>query len=158
MKAVHYGCHTTRKARQAPPKFINKSLVVLLRSPLHGLVSKSLMLLTYRGRKSGKMYTIPVGYTRQEDTVTLFTDHNWWKNLRDQAPVTLRLRGKKLQGTAEVIHDDIELITEGLMAFVQQHSRAAPAYGVKLDANGQPDRASAQQAAQRFTLIRIHLV
>lgn len=149
---------TTHEARRAPPKFINKAVVVLLRSPLHALVSKSLMLLTYRGRKSGKMYTIPVGYTRQGETVTLFTDHNWWKNLLDQAPVTLRLRGKKHQGTAEVIRDNTELIAERLMAFVQQHPRAAPAYEVKLDANGQPDRASAQQAAQHFTLIRIHLV
>ncbi|MDQ6643569.1 MAG: nitroreductase family deazaflavin-dependent oxidoreductase [Chloroflexota bacterium] len=149
---------TTYEARRVPPKFINKVVVVLLRSPLHGLVSKALMLLTYRGRKSGKMYTIPVGYTRRGETLTLFTDHNWWKNLRGQAPVMLRLRGKKLQGTAEVIHDDTELIAEGLMAFVQQHPRAAPAYEVKLDTSGQPDRASAQRAAQHFTLIRIHLV
>lgn len=148
---------TTRTARKTPPRFINNVVVLLLRSPLHGLISKTLMLLTYSGRKTGKLYTIPIGYTRQGDTVTMFTDHTWWKNLRDQAPVTLRLGGKILKGTAEVIRDEKERIAEELIAFVRQHPRGASAYEVKLDANGQPDRESARQAAQRFTLIYIHL-
>jgi hypothetical protein len=33
----------------------------LLRSPLHGLLSGMLMLLSYTGRKSGRTYTIPIG-------------------------------------------------------------------------------------------------
>jgi hypothetical protein len=34
----------------------------LLRSPLHGLASGRLALITYTGRHSGRRYTIPVGY------------------------------------------------------------------------------------------------
>lgn len=45
---------TSRQARQAPPKFINSAVALLLRSPLHSIASKSLMLLTFTGRKSGK--------------------------------------------------------------------------------------------------------
>jgi hypothetical protein len=33
-----------------------------LRSPLHGLLSNGMMLLTVTGRKTGKKYTTPVGY------------------------------------------------------------------------------------------------
>jgi len=41
---------------------LNPLMRALLRSPLHGLLSGMLMLLSYTGRKSGKVYTIPIGY------------------------------------------------------------------------------------------------
>ena len=48
-----------------PPKavlrLLNPLLAALLRSPLHRLASKNLMLLTVTGRKSGRTYTLPVG-------------------------------------------------------------------------------------------------
>ena len=40
-------------------KVMNPIMKGLLRSPLHGLMSGSLMLITYAGRKTGKPYTIP---------------------------------------------------------------------------------------------------
>lgn len=142
---------------RTPPKFANKIMTLLLRSPLHGLMSNSILLLSYKGRKSGKMYTLPLGYVRQGDTVTLLTDHKWWINLRDQPSVVLLMQGKAFKGTAEVIHENKEMIVQELLAFVQQHKGAARAYGVQIDTSGQPDPKSARQAAQRFTLIRIQL-
>src|SRR5262249_17743027 len=41
---------------------INPVIRALLRSPVHGLMSKSLMLITFTGRKSGRRYTTPVRY------------------------------------------------------------------------------------------------
>ena len=41
-------------------KLYNPFVGALLRSPLHGFMSNSTMLLTYTGRKSGKTYTTPV--------------------------------------------------------------------------------------------------
>jgi len=41
---------------------LNPLMHALLRSPLHGLLSGMLMLRSYTGRKSGKVYTIPIGY------------------------------------------------------------------------------------------------
>jgi hypothetical protein len=35
-------------------------VVALLRSPLHGFMDRSTLLLTYTGHKSGKAYTTPV--------------------------------------------------------------------------------------------------
>lgn len=35
---------------------------LLLRSPLHGLMSNRYLLITFTGRKSGKRYTTPVAY------------------------------------------------------------------------------------------------
>ncbi|MBA3948035.1 MAG: hypothetical protein H0X37_26240, partial [Herpetosiphonaceae bacterium] len=43
-------------------KIVNPMMTFILYTPLHRLLSNALMLLTFRGRKSGKRYTIPVGY------------------------------------------------------------------------------------------------
>ena len=54
---------------RAVPKWLNCVMKFVLRSPLHGVVSKKIMLLTFTGRKSGKRYTIPVSYTQKGDAL-----------------------------------------------------------------------------------------
>jgi deazaflavin-dependent oxidoreductase (nitroreductase family) len=85
---------------------VNPLMKLLLRSPLHGLISDDLMLITFTGRKSGKTYTTPVGYIMmEEDTLMIFTESPWWRNLDEVPEVTLRLRGERVQGRAEIIED-----------------------------------------------------
>lgn len=90
---------------KAAYRIVNPVMKALLRSPLHGLLSGSLMALTFEGHKSGKRYTIPVGYLQTDDKLYLFTHSNWWKNLRGGAPVTVRLRGQVMKGSAEPLQD-----------------------------------------------------
>src|SRR5207244_3790073 len=89
-------------------KFMPKSVTAplnaliggLLRSPLHGLLSSSTLILSFRGRKSGKQYTFPVGYyDRRGDTLAVIPLHPWWKNLQGHVPVTIWLKGRKYAGT-----------------------------------------------------------
>ena len=88
-------------------RFGNLIACSLLRSPLHRLASGSLMLITYRGRRSGNRFTIPVMYAEREGTLTIFVGHperkQWWRNFRDGLEVEVRLRGRRLRGRAEVI-------------------------------------------------------
>ncbi len=88
-------------------KYVNPFMKWLLRSPFHGLVSSKYMILGFTGRKSGQAYATPVQYVRQDKTVYFITDSRrvWWKNLRDDAPVTLTLRGQTLQGSAQATAD-----------------------------------------------------
>jgi hypothetical protein len=102
---------------------INPIMAVLLRSPLHGLLSKSLMLLSFKGRKSGKRYTVPVGYMQAGEDLFVFTHTRWWKNLIGGAPVVLRLRGRDVSGTATPIADPIR-IAEIAQMFVARHGTA----------------------------------
>jgi hypothetical protein len=53
--------------------FVNPFVAALFRSRLHGLVSSRLMLLTYTGQRSGRTYTIPVGYIRLGGDLLVFT-------------------------------------------------------------------------------------
>lgn len=83
----------------------NPAMTALLRLPLHGLLSHSLMLLIYEGRKSRKRYIIPVGYVERDGRVYVFTHSAWYKNFIGGAPVALRLRGELVRGTATVVDD-----------------------------------------------------
>lgn len=82
----------------------NPLMLWLLRSPLHGIVSQKYLLITFTGRKSGKQYTTPVQYGRHNDTVWVLTsrDYIWWRNLRGGTAVTLQLRGKIVNGQANI--------------------------------------------------------
>src|SRR5258708_99743 len=62
------------------------------------------MLLTYTGRKTGKSYTTPMGYfVWAPGEVISFSSAGWRVNLRDGAPVTLLLNGRKVSATPKVI-------------------------------------------------------
>jgi hypothetical protein len=88
----------------------NPVLAALLRSPLHGLASGRLALITVTGRRSGRRYTFPVGYERDGERVRIgvgWPDRKrWWRNLRGGAPVELRLRGRDYRGRAAVRGDE----------------------------------------------------
>jgi hypothetical protein len=93
----------------------NLFVVGLLRSPLHCLASGSLVLITYRGRRSGRCFTIPVMYAEREGTLTIFVGHSqrkrWWQNVRIGAEVEVRLRGRRLRGRAQVVGDSAAVET-----------------------------------------------
>ena len=82
------------------------------------------MLITVTGRKSGRLYTTPVNYVRDGDTITVVSRPNrtWWRNLRGGAPVAVRVSGKDLKGVAEVVVDDKEAVAKALLALHPRYS------------------------------------
>ena len=62
---------------------INPVVRLILRSPLHGLMSRNTLLLEFTGRKSGKLYTMPVSYHMVSSQVRCLTGKSnvWWRNL-----------------------------------------------------------------------------
>jgi hypothetical protein len=131
---------------------------LLLRSPFHFLLSDQLMLLTYRGRRSGKRYTHPVAYARSGDIVTVFTYRSWWKNVRGGAPVAMEIKRERRIGQAEVICDDKPSIATALLAHLGKTPSLASGYNVPLDANRQPDPDAVRQATQFVVMVRIRLM
>lgn len=105
---------------------VNPLVKALLRSPLHGLVSANLLLVTFTGRRSGREYTTPVGYEQLDGTlyVTSQTDRLWWRNLRGGAGVTVRLHGEVRDGHADVIEDDGD-VADYVLGFVERHGLEA---------------------------------
>ena len=75
-----------------------------------GKMGDAIMLITFKGRKSGKTFTTPLGYTSEGDTVTCFTDSSWWKNLEGSAPVKVTIKGKEMEGIATPVSDKEQVL------------------------------------------------
>ena len=59
---------------------LNPLIGLVLRTPLvHWALSPGLMLITVTGRKTGRRYTIPVGYQRTRDDFTVLVSEAWRK-------------------------------------------------------------------------------
>ena len=134
----------------------NPIIAWILRSPLHGLLGGSLMVLTYKGRKSGKVYHTPVSCVRDDDTflVASFRKRTWWRNLRGGVPVSVRVQGRDWKTTCEVLEDG-EGVAANLMTYLRAVPHYAQAFGVALDADGQPNAGDVARAAQTRIMIRI---
>jgi len=139
------------------PPILNKTMKFILRSPLHGMVSNYLTLITFTGRKSGKIYTTPVSYSQQDDQVTIFTHANWWKNLGSSAQVSLCLRGRELQGLAEPIAEDKQTVAAALTDHLRKSPYDARYYDVTIGEDGTPSATDVEQAVRTVTMIRVWL-
>ncbi len=87
-----------RKPPRAAMRAMNAVMGLVLRSPLHGLMSGKALLLGFIGRKSGRRYVTPMSYVRVGDEVLMSTEAPWWKNLVGGAPVEVRLKGENRRG------------------------------------------------------------
>ena len=80
-------------------------------SPRWGrFVEGRMTVITYTGRRSGRVFSLPVAYKRQGDDVTIkveFPDQKtWWRNFLDHdGPVSLHLQGVEHRGTATSTRD-----------------------------------------------------
>jgi len=140
----------------------NSIIKWLLSSPLHFFVSNNMMLITYRGRKSGKKYSTPVNYFPARDeqgeylATTSLAERTWWRNLRGGAPVTVRVKGQDLKAKAQANEDD-EIVSQGIFEFLSESPNIAKYYQVELDDDGLPDRSDIARYAPGKVLIKVRL-
>jgi hypothetical protein len=90
----------------------NSGVTALAGSPRWGaLVNRYITSISYVGRKSGREFTLPIGYRRHGDEVTIpvsMADQKvWWRNfLGAGAPLSIRLDGADRTGHAVATRDD----------------------------------------------------
>lgn len=136
----------------------NPIIALLLRSPLHGFLSRSTMLVTVTGRKSGKSYTTPVNYVRQGNTLYTLSlrERSWWRNLRGGARVTLVLRGKEIRGKGTVIETNGG-VAEALSAYLQLAPQYARYLRIQTDEQGHPATQDINDQAQSRVVVQIDI-
>ena len=136
---------------------INPVVKFVLRSPLHGLMSRNTVLLEFTGRKSGNTYCTPVSYHTANNRVHCFTDKNnrWWRNLVKAEAVELTLRGRRITGRPTVLPSGTEEVQNALHDLLLVSPRDATHAGVGFDSNGQPIAADIVRASKGLVLISI---
>ena len=114
---------------------MNGLIVGLLRSPLHALVDPALMLVTVTGRKSGKRYTIPVGYQRDGERITVLVSRartkKWWRNYREPGPIEVYTRGRSHHATATVVLPGTPEFASAFETTFEQMPWLSPQFGIR---------------------------
>jgi F420H(2)-dependent quinone reductase len=135
-------------------RLVNPVVRLLLRSPLHRLLSRSLVLLGYQGRKSGPWRSLPCMYAHDGQDLYIIPAHPdrkvWWRNLRQPTPVRLRLQGRDLNGTATASSDP-EAVAAGLRRYLARYPKTARPLGFRLGTNG------AVTASRSLVVVTVHL-
>lgn len=85
-------------------------MLAVLRSRAHRLLSGLAIELRYTGRRSGRLYAIPVQYARDGQRLVVAPQgaeaKTWWRNFLTPQPVNVRLDGRLRVGTAVVVDRD----------------------------------------------------
>jgi F420H(2)-dependent quinone reductase len=100
---------TTTVTRRVPPQrlinLMNPLVRTMLRSRAHRPLDDSLLLLHITGRRTGRIYDIPVGYVQLDDRLLVVTQHAWRANLRGGADLEVTLGGHRRPMHAELDRD-----------------------------------------------------
>lgn len=146
---------------QPPPalllKVVNPVLRTLLASPLHGAVSNGLMLLHVIGRKSGRVYVVPVGRHVYQGQLVASAGGAWRRNLAGGAELEVTLDGRRRPAYGELIDDPgaVAEIFESLLA--QVGHRRANRLGLKLNVARMPTTDELQAALVDRNVVRLTL-
>ena len=116
---------------------LNPVIAGILRSPLHWPLSIGLLLITWTGRRSGRRFTIPVGYQVHGDELTILIskarEKTWWRNFHESAPVELLLRGRRRTGRATLVPPGSEDFARRCDRSLQRMPWLGGQFGIRYD-------------------------
>lgn len=124
----------------------NRIVRGLLRVPLLSrLVGSRLITLYVVGRKSGKLYLVPVAYTRHEGALLIGSPFAWGKNLRTGEPIEVRYRGSRRVADVQVIADEAGVVEH--YALISRDNRNFASFNkIGFGADGEPDPGDLHEA------------
>jgi deazaflavin-dependent oxidoreductase (nitroreductase family) len=136
---------------------VNVPMRAVLGLPVPTPLGANLMLLFYTGRRSGKAYRQPVSYVRDGDVLLTPGGGRWTLNLADGRPIRIRLRGKDVTATPELVAEPAEV--ERLFSImVAKNPRAARFIPIPHDSDGRLNQDALDAALRHgFCIVRWHL-
>lgn len=139
-------------------QFWNVFNKTILPSRFHCFTSRSTVLITFKGRKSGKLFTTPINYVQKENTLyfTSLKSRNWWRNLKTNSGVVLTLRGRKINGLAEVFDGREEVVRE-LGNYLKLVPHLARYFNVSTQPDGSLNPQELLKSAENRVVIKVEL-
>ena len=117
-----------------------------------------LALLCFEGRRSGKLYEVPVEYHELDGAPLILTSSGWKQNLRGGADVELVHEARRIPMRAELIEDPDEVarIYEALIEQIGVANAKATKIGLEVTGNRMPTHQQIRAAiAGRRTVVRL---
>ncbi len=93
------------------------------------------MLITFTGRKSGRRFTTPVRFIRDDETVRCFTsaENQWWRNLRGGADVVLRIDGRDAPYYATAVENNPDEVKKWLRYYLGLFPQDAAYHDIRVN-------------------------
>ncbi len=137
---------------------LNVFMRPLLRLPFPTPLTKRLMLVSFTGRKTGKVYQQPLSYVQKGDTLLNPGGGKWKLNLREDQPVRIRLRGHNVFARPEFVKDPDEI--ERLIGVMSAENPTVGAFvAIPKGPDGRLDRSRLEAAVKYgFQIVRWHLL
>ena len=137
-------------------RVVNVPMRLLLRLPFKTPLNAKLMLLSFRGRKTGRTYIQPVSYVPDGDTLLTPAGGRWKLNLTAGVRIRVWLRGRKTWARPEFVRD-----AEGvdrLLRLMMTRNPRITSFVPFIDRDGNIDRSKLEKAlAYGFAIIRWRL-
>ena len=135
-------------------RILNVPMRAVLGLPVATPLGGRLMLAFITGRKTGRLYRQPLSYVRDGATLLTPGGGNWKLNLRPDVPVRLRVRGRDVQMTPEIVADAAQ-VRELLAQMAAASPRSAAFTGIARTPDGQFDPAAVETAVRHgFRIVR----
>ena len=137
---------------------VNPLLAAILRSPLHGLMSRQILLVRYRGRKSGRTLETPLSYVLQAGVPHLVTRTSaWWRSVVEDPDLAVWLRGERRAAFARRLPAGSAEARAAYADFMKRNPGTATSlYGIRM-ADGVPDAADLARAIEESVVVRLEL-
>ena len=135
---------------------INPVVAFLARSPLHFLISHQVLVIQFKGRKSGKQYLVPVSYHEHESSYTCVTlrSNIWWRNLKEVSHTQIWLKGSLNDVQIDLEFNNDRVVESTLRDLVTNNKVDAYFANIKLHKDGTPHSDDLSQAAKIHTVLK----
>ena len=144
---------STRLFELLEQRVANPVLRVLLRTPLATVVGDRLVLLSYRGRRSGRRIRTPVMTVRDGGERVVTTSRSgvtWWHNFTDGHDAVLWVRGNEQPVTGRAVTEEAEVAAWLETMQSRGQDRLLGFFGLESDA----DSAAIEAAAADIVVVR----
>jgi hypothetical protein len=132
----------------------------ILRSRYAGRMGRSLLLLRFRGRTSGRWFETPVGYAREGNRVVMVTSptYRWWRNLVGGADVAVRLADGWYEARARVLLPDDPAYDDAVALQVRARGpRMLTGFGLTVDAEGRVPPEARAHAPEKAHIVLVEV-
>jgi hypothetical protein len=147
----------SRRIQSRVMAMVNVPMRVLLGLPFPTPLSGRLMLITYRGRRTGTLYRQPVSYVQQDHFLLTPGGGRWKWNLGNGQLVLIRLRGRNVLARPELIQE-VEEIDRLLATMTAANPGVSAFVGIPKGPGGHLDRSRLEAAVRYgFRIVRWHL-
>jgi deazaflavin-dependent oxidoreductase (nitroreductase family) len=146
----------SRRVQARVFKIVNVPMRFILGLPVPTPLGRNLMLAFIVGRKTGRTYRQPLSYVRDGDALLTPGGGAWKRNLVGGPRVRIRLRGRDVSATPELV-SDVDEVRSLLATMAAGNPAAGRMVGIQRGPDGSFDRDGVARAVQYgFRVVRWH--